>query len=250
MTNRTENGKPENRLNLNDVVQKNLAKAISWFKTRKIPPEAFADVKINNKAAISASDAAMVAIYLYAHQLKKYPGYHAATYKTDTVEVELSQEADELFGCLNRRTLIAAIRKNPPSITFDTDECGFNRFDADLTGRDIIGEYKNCDDIWVRKSNNLELLLPYARLADSKQISNLISTISTLMRKWSMKGRVAAIVIRSALLLSDTDGASTFMEKHDMLDRYAEMRGTTAEAIRSQRAKTEIGSDGSLSFDL
>ena len=27
MTNRTENGKPENRLNLNDVVQKNLAKA-------------------------------------------------------------------------------------------------------------------------------------------------------------------------------------------------------------------------------
>ncbi len=96
----------------------------------------------------------------------------------------------------------------------------------------------------------LALLFPYCRYASARQISTLLAMI----RKWcsgNAKERKAAQTAQKALLLSDTREAIIFADKYNMLDRYAEIRGTDADTIRDCHL-SDVGLDeqGGKSYDL
>ena len=41
-----------------------------------------------------------------------------------------------------------------------------------------------------------------------------------------------------------------YLDKYNMLEIYAKMRGVTVSALRSKKSKTSLKADGTMSFDL
>ena len=119
----------------------------------------------------------------------------------------------------------------------------------------ISYEDSSNDPYWEYDSHPKMLLhaflLPYCRYADENQIADLIKTAENLMNNWGKVGRLASVIIRSALLLSDTKEAASYLDKYGHLGLYAGMRNTTAQEIRkSLLSESGLNADGSASFDL
>lgn len=191
-------------------------------------------------------------IYAYAKQLTKEPSYHAETWKTDTVPVAISAEADKVASTIDKKILMEAITLNPPQFV------GWGASTKHMTVLHT-GEKKEEDCNWYELGiqikdggENLALLLPLCRYADSKAIKTLISNADSLVKGVDpIPGRRTAIAIRSGLLLSDTKEAMVYIKKCGLLGLYAEMRGMTKKKVNDMLiADTGLQPDGSVRFDL
>ena len=96
-------------------------------------------------------------------------------------------------------------------------------------------------------------ILPCGRYGNGAQITSLISN----MKKWEnhavygKKGREDNTIARRALLLSDTREAMQELEKLKLLEQYAELRGTDADAVRSEFLYNfGLDASGKKSYDL
>ena len=191
-------------------------------------------------------------IYAYAKQLTKEPSYHAGSWKTDVVPVAISTVADKVAATIDKKLLMEAINKNPPQFV------GWGSSTKHMTilhtGEEKVEEFDWYElGIPVKDGGeNLALLLPLCRYADTKAIKTLISNANSLVKGGDpIPGRRTAIAIRSGLLLSDTKEAMAYIKKCGLLELYAEMRGITEKKINDMLINdTGLQSDGSISFDL
>ena len=272
--------KEPKQLNVSEIIQKGKTRTTAWFEKRGISPDSFSEVKVADGADVSAVEAAMFVMYEYGRQMQKDPAYHAKTYKSDYVEVKLSEDAEKVAALLDKESLKEAIRRNTPILTvlLQNDYWCDEDPDKDLpelypggprmlkyilnnepftqTPKQVEEEHENMytfswGSSWEKPSvSGLEYFLPYARFANSQEVSNLVKTAENLLKNWVIPGRTAAIAIRSALLLNNTKEAMDYLEKYNMLEIYAKMRGVTVSALRSKKSKTSLKADGTMSFDL
>ncbi len=226
-----------------------LEKLLEWADAKKktYSQNSLGVVRMADTGEPAPHTAVLFVLYAYENQMKKDPVYHKATYKTDFVELSIVPEADDIALSMDHTSLVQAIVKTNPCIAVNDDE--------DVNGCKLIPLIPNAfvrspDDEWVLGIGPSCRFVPYARFASPAQIEALTKTAENLMKNWSVDGRKTAIGIRSALLLSDTKEAAVYLDKYGMLDVYAKMRGTTAEAIRSQSNSTALDDDGSMHFDL
>ncbi len=248
--------KEPKQLSIAEIIQKSTTRRDSWLSNRDIRPDSISEVKAVQDADISPVEAALFFIYEYGRQMSKKPSYHAKTYKKDFVKLNISREADAAAAMLNSKTVLSAINQLKPSFMVSIEMGSWK--EVPLTGEAFNLNKSKFEDKYFTdigwetpKLINFEMLLPYARLAGSKEISDLIITAENLMKNWDAVGKAAAIVIRSALLLNDTKEAINYLDKYGMLDYYAEMRGTSVNDIRSSvTSNTGFKSDGSMTFDL
>ncbi len=272
--------KEPKQLNASEIIQKGKTRTTAWFEKRGISPNSFSEVKVVDGADVSAVEAAMFVMYEYGRQMQKDPAYHAKTYKSDYVEVKLSEDAEKVAALLDKESLKEAIKRNTPILTvlLQNDYWCDEDPDKDLpelypggprmlkyilnnepftqTPKQVEEEHENMytfswGSSWEKPSvSGLEYFLPYARFANSQEVSNLVKTAENLLKNWVIPGRTAAIAIRSALLLNNTKEAMDYLEKYNMLEIYAKMRGVTVSALRSKKSKTSLKADGTMSFDL
>ena len=137
-------------------------------------------------------------------------------YKTDYIRVRFIEEADEAAEKLDRQSLANLL---------ETIATSFG-------GR------------WY---------IPYGRYATGAQISRLI----TKMREWASwseygtNGRKNIIIVRSALLLSDTKEAILKLDKDNVLFAYSTVRNVSVDLIRDQ-VLFDFGFDenGQIEYEL
>ena len=168
-----------------------------------------------------AAPAALVkrAIVPYLELLKEKPQYISG-YKEDYLPVQILKEADEEAEKLEKKSFQDALEK---------------LFDAQR--RTYRPSRWNGLKRATKTGENSPWMYPYARYGSGAQIAALI----TDMNQWdnwdvfSASGRKDIIIARSALMLSDTREAILKLDKDKVLDVYADMRNTTADAIRDQQ---------------
>ena len=90
---------------------------------------------------------------------------------------------------------------------------------------------------------------PYAAYADEKRLSELIAEIELWM-KGKKADKERTIRVRGAILLNDTLAAMKYAESQGLLDRYAEMRGLSADDIRDKLFVDDLGPEGRKSWPV
>lgn len=254
--------KTANQLVPQDVIKKEKSVADKWVAKRVKDVSVFDTIKAPKGADVSAVDAVKVILYEYGKQLAKNPAYHAKTWKTDIVELSISPAAECLVKSADIKGLLKIIEQNTPSLIVPIDnekDYPYLEYSVPMIGKAFkltpqkVEEEANGYIVSYFKPylNSPEFFAPYARYADAKSINNLIATADTLMKSWSVAGRTIAIAIRSALMLSETKEAITYISKCGLLGKYADMRGKTEQEIRnSLTSDTGLKNDGSMGFDL
>ena len=242
-------------------LQKEFLAAKKWIKEQGLESDIS---KAFPKETDDTIDKMQFVLYAYGKQMEKAPIYHAKTYKTDYIEVAISQDADIVSESLDKKVLRkAALLATPKFIIYvmSEDDRYPKELKVDLTKKAFTDnkaavEEKTKKEImdsgFKPHPVNLTSLLVYCRyFADSDDVSNLIKTSENLMKNWVIPGRVTAIAIRSALLLNETKEAIAYIDKCGLLKVYATMRGKTEKEIRDIiTSDTGLKSDGSMTFDL
>ena len=141
-------------------------------------------------------------------------------YKSDFIRVNFLDEIDKIADSFDKDSFTAALEK--------------------LSYFNIYG--------WQPQK-----MIPLCRFGTGKQIKEIISK----MKKWESwydygaKGRSGIIVVRGALMLSDTREAMLYAEKCKCLGYYAKLRGMDEDGIRDNvLADFGFDKDGKKSFDI
>ena len=280
--------KQDGGMNMLSIIEKaiKLPKLMQWAKKEGIDEKKLYQAVYNKKANTDVPQEALLYIlYAYMSQMPKTPPYHAASYKTDIVELHKVPEADHIADLIGKEALEKLIVSNKTALEI----CFF--FDAEVnkeaknelkikaekteyseevkqvkvplfpvafkySKKALISYENSSSDPYYEYFSHPKMLqhaflLPYCRYADENQIADLIKTAENLMNNWGKIGRLASVIIRSALLLSDTKEAASYLDKYGHLGLYASMRSTTAQEIRkSLLSESGLNADGSASFDL
>ena len=269
------------------VIEKTIKipKLLQWAKKGGIDADELCNaINKNNKNSVPA-EAAPYILYAYMSQMPKTPPYHAGSYKTDIVELHKVLDADSIADLIGKETLkkIIVMYKTTLEIWFDsyaemnedakkdfkiepesvkiideTSQIKIPLFPAAFTygSKELIyyeGWSKDpyCSYLSHPQILNHSFLLPYCRYAEADQIADLIKSAENLIKNWGKVGRLVAVIIRSALLLSDTKEAASYLDKYGHLGVYASMRNTTEREVRRMLlSESGLNSNGSISFDL
>lgn len=177
------------------------------------------DVKHANSEEVAPREAVLSILYAYMRQLPDLSDYHPKAYEKNILPFKLVPEADAVAAMLDLDSLRKA-----------------------LTGLKLAGGSAMAAYDWA-------IILPYCRYASEEEIRDVIKMAENRQKQLS---RISTIVYRSAILLSDTKAALDYAKKSGNLELYAEMRGTTPEALYRPNllANTGLNLSGSMSFDL
>ena len=126
------------------------------------------------------------------------------------------------------------------------------RSDADRIGLAI--DQKALSDYlegFMEKQTYRSFLIAWARYATDESIARVTSTYKTML-KGKAKEQYKAQNVREALLINDSQGAMKFFDRIGDLERYAQMRGMSAMAMRDSVMLPEFGfdSDGIKRYDI
>ncbi len=98
-----------------------------------------------------------------------------------------------------------------------------------------------------------QIWIPICRFGSGKQISSLISR----MKDWNSwyqygkSGRIASSICEKAILLSDTREAMLYAEKNNNLEKYAQLRGVSADVIRDTKMiDFGFNNEGKINYDI
>ena len=121
---------------------------------------------------------------------------------------------------------------------------------------DIIAEELNREELTEYLKSNVEgknyrtYILPFSKLASDKDISWFIASIRKA-KKGNAQERYRAQNSETAMMLSDTRAAQIYFDNAGLLDRYAKIRGTTADDIRTFSIYSfDLDATGKKSYDL
>ena len=104
---------------------------------------------------------------------------------------------------------------------------------------------------FMEKQPYRPFLIAWARYATEESIAKVTSTYKTML-KGKAKEQYKAQNIREALLINDTQGAMKFFDRIGELERYANMRGMSAMAMRDSVMLPQFGfdEDGKKRYDI
>ena len=99
----------------------------------------------------------------------------------------------------------------------------------------LVGELNSEEEYYMEYLNfyldtlgtsikHLERIFPFCRYANSENINHIIKFVDTMEKAKQKCLKVASIVGRTGLLLSDTEEAKDYLTKHGLLDLYNAMR--------------------------
>ena len=239
-------------------------KLLSWAEKKGIESKALEEVKMVGTTRKAPKEAILFIMYSYMNQMTKLPAYHASSYKTDIQPLLFSEKADSIAKMLDRKSLLKALVSVSPSIVlelYDYDEEEVKNYEVNISlgkaFKDDIYETQNKFDIWnitvdgKIHEKHFESIIPYCRYAGSAEIETFITTIENITNGWDRVGRKWSVAFRSALLLSDTKEAFSYLDKHGQADLYARMRGKTKNDILNMiTSNIGLDYDGTLGFEL
>ena len=202
------------------VKQLSAAKLADWGLQKRIPTDRVSRVRMAGTEEQAPVEAVLFVLRSYMGQLRTLPAYNYRWYRSDCEAFSISNEADEIAGKINLTDLLAIIT--------ETDE--------EPKGNNI---------------RNASFMAVQGRYADSAQISRLVHLAEQLVHSKDTRDRQLSIVLRGALLLSDTIPAAQFADKCGFLASYASLHGMTESQVRMRiMANAGEGIEVSRQFDL
>ena len=201
-------------------------------------------LKIKAKAGKKVSeDEKVLVLYEYMSQLEKLPSFDKITYKKTVSDVCISPRADEMAENIKVETLVDVLANRITPILSGYDSVGYFYEFPIIWGSsskkyrksNLVGEMNSEEEYYMEyldfysqttdsDAKSLERLLPFCRYASSEGINHIIKFVDTMEKAKSSRLKVASIVGRSGLLLSDTDEARDYLDKHGLLYKYNAMR--------------------------
>jgi len=189
------------------------------LKDNKISLKLFEGVHYKGSKTLAPAFVLKCVVFPYMQQLKELPK-NIGDYQSDFIQVYLAGQSDEIADALEREELTQLMERL----------------------------FSECDPL-----EQPRILLPYCRFGSGKQMNAL----AALGKKWTNWGKYLArgrrnnIVIRGAMLLSDSREAMFLVEKWGLLDEYARIRNTTADLLRDTvLTEFDLDADGSKRYDL
>ena len=201
--------------------QSSLSKLSTWAEKRNLPMDEIGKVRMANSEEIAPVEAVLFVLNKYMTQMPALPAYKYSTYKKEIKDLIISKEADEIAQKLDLSDLLSLISASVKTL---------------LQGS---------------KNNDHSVLIPYCRYAGSSAITLVIQAADELVHSNDETSRRLSIVVRSALLLSDTLPAVYYLNGHGLLNQYASRRAMTGPKIKKQiAAKEEESITRTRQFDI
>ena len=191
-----------------------------YLKKASISEKSISNIRYKDSERIAPSFVVECVVVPYIKQFEKKPK-RISEYKkgTDENNYSLIEESDYIASSLNKSDLRNAL---------------FSLVDqTQATGRP-------------------EALSPFCRYASNSQIEWLLKE----MKKWEnwysygTSGRIAIIVARSCLILSDTAAAVSYLDKFGLLKKYSTLRCTDEDSVRDSLVSVDVDNDGKKFFKL
>ena len=195
-----------------------LRKLDNWAIKNKLVHASLEHVKLLESGKVVPKEIPLFVMYSYMSQMEKTPSYNKQTFKTFVLDVHCSESADQIVSRLETKSLMKALLDAPPIISLDVtyDYNWKKEYPIKLNKefKEVIKDYEDYALLWKSEiDDTIARALPYGRYADEESINCMIKTMDTLTKGWSLAGKKATIVFRSAICLNETAAAKEYCKK-------------------------------------